>query len=441
VIGLSGLITPSLDEMVYVATQMQTRGPKLPLLIGGATTSRQHTAVKVAPAYDGAVVHVADASRVIDVMSQLLSPTQRSAFADANRHEQAELRQKYAARQDRPTLPYAKALANRLRLDLATPPPVPSFLGPRRVEVPLAELVPYIDWTFFFTAWELKGRFPAILDHPEQGAAARELYEHARTLLDQIVAREQLTARGVYGFWPAASDGEDIILFREGTGDQGPGTREELTRFPMVRQQEVIADDKPNRSLADFIAPLDSGVADYLGAFAVTAGIGADALARGFEAQHDDYHAIMAKALADRLAEAFAEHLHERVRREYWGYAADERLSGTQLIAEAYRGIRPAPGYPACPDHTEKRALFDLIEAEKNASMTLTESFAMLPASAVSGFYFSHPESCYFAVGKLGRDQVEDYARRKGMPVAEAERWLAPYLAYEPADIMTGTST
>ena len=285
VIGLSGLITPSLDEMVYVASQMQARGPKLPLLIGGATTSRQHTAVKVAPAYDGPVVHVADASRVIDVMSQLLSPTQRTGFAEATRREQAELRAKYATRQDRPTLAYAQALANRLRIDLSQPPPVPAFLGARRVEVPLAELVPYIDWTFFFAAWELKGRFPAILDHPEQGAAARELYENARTLLDQIVAREQLTARGVYGFWPAASDGDDIVVFEPGTGDQGPGTREELTRFPMLRQQEVIADDKPNRSLADFVAPIDSGVADYLGAFAVTAGIGTDALARGFEAR------------------------------------------------------------------------------------------------------------------------------------------------------------
>jgi 5-methyltetrahydrofolate--homocysteine methyltransferase len=438
IIGLSGLITPSLDEMVYVATQMQTRGPRLPLLIGGATTSRQHTAVKVAPAYDGPVVHVADASRVIDVVSQLMSPTQRPGFAVATRAEQDEVRAKYAARQDRPTLPYARALANRLRLDLSAPPPTPSFLGARRVEVPLADLVPYIDWTFFFAAWELKGRFPAILDHPEQGAAARELYDHARTLLAQIVAREQLVARGVYGFWPAASDGDDIIVYEPGLGARGSGlggdtqgSRPELTRFPMLRQQEVIADDKPNRSLADFVAPLDSGVADYLGAFAVTAGIGAEALARGFEAQHDDYHAIMSKALADRLAEAFAEYLHAQARRD-WGYGRAESLSQDDLRREAYQGIRPAFGYPACPDHTEKRRLFDLLGAEA-IGMALTESFAMTPAASVSGLYFSHPQAKYFAIQRVAADQVEAYARRKGAPVAEVERWLRPVLTYEPA--------
>jgi 5-methyltetrahydrofolate--homocysteine methyltransferase len=386
---------------------------------------------------------------VVDVVAQLLNPAQRQGFAAATKADQAVVRAKYAARQDRPTLPYARALANRLRLDLATPPPAPSFLGVRRVEVPLAELVPYIDWTFFFTAWELKGRFPAILDHPEQGAAARELYEHARTLLDQIVAREQLTARGVYGFWPAASDGDDIVVFdaghrdpfdsaqgRQGTGNPstslGAG-RTELTRFPMLRQQEVIADDKPNRSLADFVAPLDSGVADYIGAFAVTAGIGADALARGFEAQHDDYHAIMAKALADRLAEAFAEYLHAQARRD-WGYGAAEALSHDDLRREAYRGIRPAFGYPACPDHSEKRRLFDLLGAE-GIGMALTESFAMTPAASVSGLYFSHPQAKYFAIQRVAADQVEAYARRKGISVAEAETWLRPVLTYDPTPV------
>jgi 5-methyltetrahydrofolate--homocysteine methyltransferase len=430
VVGLSGLITPSLDEMVYVAGQMQALGPKVPLLIGGATTSRQHTAVKVAPAYDGPVVHVADASRVVDVMASLLNPSLRDGFAAATARDQAELREKYAARQDRPTLSIAQARANRLRLDLSTPPPTPSFLGVRRVEVPLADLVPYIDWTFFFSAWELKGRFPAILDHPEQGAAARELYDHAQALLARIVERGQLTARGVYGFWPAAADGDDIIVFDSGNSVQGTGNRQELTRFPMLRQQEVIADDKPNRSLADFVAPLDSGVADYLGAFAVTAGIGADALARGFEAEHDDYHAIMAKALADRLAEAFAEYLHAQARRD-WGYGAREALSHDDLRREAFQGIRPAFGYPACPDHSEKRRLFDLLDAEA-IGMGLTESFAMTPAASVSGLYFSHPQAKYFAIQRIGADQVADYARRKGIAVAPAEAWLRPVLAYEP---------
>jgi len=440
VIGLSGLITPSLDEMVYVAGQMQARGPRLPLLIGGATTSRQHTAVKVAPAYDGPVVHVADASRVVDVMASLLNPAARAEFAAATRRDQADLRDRHAARRDRPILAYAQARANRLRIDLSSPPPVPAFLGARRVEAPLTDLVPYIDWTFFFSAWELKGRFPAILDHPEQGAAARELYDHARALLDQIVGRQQLTARGVYGFWPAAADGDDIVVYEaglgargSGLGPDGSGRGPELTRFPMLRQQEVIADDKPNRSLADFVAPLDSGVADYVGAFAVTAGIGAEALARGFEAQHDDYHAIMAKALADRLAEAFAEYLHARARRD-WGYGAAETLSQDDLRREAYRGIRPAFGYPACPDHSEKRRLFDLLGAE-GIGMALTESFAMTPAASVSGLYFSHPQAKYFAIQRVGADQVADYARRKGISVAQAETWLRPVLAYETAPV------
>ena len=436
IVGLSGLITPSLDEMVYVAKEMQTRGPKVPLLIGGATTSRQHTAVKIAPAYDEPVVYVPDASRVVDVMNSLLGSEGRASFDAANRQEQHDLRTRHTQRQERPTLPYSRALANRLRVDVGTPPPVPAFLGARQVEVPLEALVPYIDWTFFFSAWELKGRFPAILDDPAQGAAARDLYDNAQTLLRQIVADKSFTARGVYGFWPAASDGDDIVVYRAGPGARGSGLGgdaaergPELTRFPMLRQQEVIADDKPNRSLADFVAPRDSGVADYLGAFAVTAGIGAEDVARRFEAALDDYNAIIAKALADRLAEAFAEYLHAQARRD-WGYGASEQLTPDDLAAETYRGIRPAFGYPACPDHTEKRRLFDLLGAEA-IGMALTESYAMTPAASVSGLYFSSPQARYFAIQRVGADQVADYARRKGLPTREMERWLRPVLNYE----------
>ncbi|MBP7778440.1 MAG: methionine synthase [Acidobacteria bacterium] len=444
VVGLSGLITPSLDEMAYVAREMRTRGPKVPLLIGGATTSRQHTAVKIAPAYDGPVVYVPDASRVVDAMNNLLGSEGRDRFDRANRQEQEELRVKHAQRLERPTLAYTRAVANRLRLDLSTPPPVPSFLGARQVEVPIETLVPYIDWTFFFSAWELKGRFPAILDDPAQGAAARELYEHAQALLSRVIKDQSLTARGIYGFWPAASDGDDIVVYRAGNRERGAGNGEretgnreyetggrvELTRFPMLRQQEVIADDKPNRSLADFVAPHAGGVADYIGAFAVTAGLGAEALASRYEAAHDDYSAIIAKALADRLAEALAEYLHAQARRD-WGYGADEHLSPADLAAEGYRGIRPAFGYPACPDHTEKRRLFDLLGAEA-IGMGLTESFAMTPAASVSGIYLSHPQAKYFVIQRVAADQMADYARRKGMPLREAERWLRPVLNYEP---------
>ena len=438
IIGLSGLITPSLDEMVYVAQQMQQRHLNLPLLIGGATTSRQHTAVKVAPEYQQPVVHVPDASRVVDVVSNLLSAENKSKFEAANREEQAKLREQYANRQGRPLLRYADAKKNRQRLNVDEPlPPVPAFTGPRTIDVDLAELVPYIDWTFFFAAWELKGRFPAILDDPRHGAAARDLYQHAQKLLTRIVNGKLLRARGVYGFWPANSEGDDIVLFAPGTEHlRAPGTRHQapgtmLARFPMLRQQEVIADDKPNRSLADFVAPIDSGIQDYIGAFAVTAGIGTDDLVRRFEAEHDDYSAILTKALADRLAEAFAEYLHARARRD-WGYGANEQLSNEQLIAEQYAGIRPAFGYPACPDHSEKGRLFDLLGA-RSIGMELTESFAMTPAAAVSGLYFSHPQSRYFVIQRIGQDQVEDYAKRKGISVAEVERWLRPVLAYEPA--------
>ena len=426
IIGLSGLITPSLDEMVYVAKEMQHRGMTLPLLIGGATTSRQHTAVKIAPEYKPPVVHVPDASRVVDVVSSLLGG-QRATFESANRGEQDRLREQYGDRRERPILGYNAARNNRLKLDFSNAP-VPSFTGRREVDVDLAELVPYIDWTFFFAAWELKGRFPAILDHPEIGAAARDLYDHAQKLLSRIVSGKLLRARGVYGFWPAYSENDDIVLFNAVRGG-GSSDPPDIARFPMLRQQEVIADDKPNRSLADFVAPRDAGVQDYVGAFAVTAGLGIDDLVLRFEREHDDYSAIIAKALADRFAEAFAEYLHAQARRD-WGIG--ESLSNDELLAEKFQGIRPAFGYPACPDHSEKGRLFDLLEARR-IGMELTQSYAMTPPASVSGLYFWHPQSRYFVIQRVGPDQVESYARRKGMSVAEAERWLRPVLAYEPS--------
>jgi 5-methyltetrahydrofolate--homocysteine methyltransferase len=395
------------------------------LLIGGATTSKQHTAVKIAPAYGRETVYVPDASRVVDVVSNLLNPAKRPEFDAKNRADQARLRDLYAGRGERPLLRYEDALANRARFDsMPRTMAKPEFTG-RRVlmDVPLAEIVPFIDWTFFFAAWELKGRFPAILDHPQYGPAARELYDDAQTLLRRIVDERLLTARAVYGFWPAHSDGDDIVLYTDAICST------ELMRFPMLRQQDVVSDGKPNRSLADFVAPPSIGAPDYMGAFAVTAGIGVDDLVAHFERDHDDYHAIMVKALADRLAEAFAEQLHARVRRE-WGYGRDERLTPDDLIAEKYRGIRPAYGYQACPDHSEKFRLFELLSAHE-AGISLTESAAMLPAASVSGLYFAHPDARYFSVGRIGRDQLESYARRKGTTLEEAERWLAPNLAYD----------
>jgi 5-methyltetrahydrofolate--homocysteine methyltransferase len=404
---------------------MERRGMTLPLLIGGATTSKQHTAVKIAQEYSQPVVHVLDASRAVDVVSNLLSDAQRPDFDRANRVDQERLRYQHGAVRRRPLLAWPAAKANRLRLDwrpdvIATP----AFKGALPLDdVRIEDVVPFIDWTFFFSAWELKGRFPAVLDHPQYGAAARELYEHAQELLGRIAREKLLTLRGVYGFWPANTDGEDIVLY----GESGL----ELTRFNMLRQQEEIGDGKPNRSLADFVAPLDTGVIDYLGAFAVTAGLGASDLVAVYESDHDDYHAIMVKALADRLAEAFAEYLHARARRD-WGYGAKEQLTSDDLVHERYRGIRPAFGYPACPDHSEKWKLFSLLGAER-AGISLTESCAMWPAASVSGLYFANPHAKYFNVGRLGRDQIEDYAARKGMPVTEVERWLASNLAYEPS--------
>jgi len=409
VVGLSGLITPSLDEMVIVAKEMTRRDFRIPLLIGGATTSKQHTAVRIAPAYDGTTVHVLDASRVIGVVSDLLADDRREKFERDNFALQEKLRAQHTSAR-RPLLTLDEARKKRMRLtfdDLAAPP----FVGRKVIEPSLAELREYVDWTFFFHAWELKGKYPAILDSPSHGAAARELFGHAQELLDEIIAKGWVQARGVYGFWPARADGDDIAL------DNG-------IRFPMLRQQVDHGDEKPYVSLADFVAPQ----ADHIGAFAVTAGLGVDELAGRFAAEHDDYRAIMVKALADRLAEAFAEYLHEQVRRSW--YESGPKQPNDELIAEKYRGIRPAFGYPACPDHTEKETLFSLLDA-RSIGMELTESGAMTPTAAVSGLYFAHPQSRYFMVGKIGRDQVEDYARRKGMTAAEVERWLRPNLGYD----------
>jgi 5-methyltetrahydrofolate--homocysteine methyltransferase len=407
IVGLSGLITPSLDQMVDVAHEMTRRGLTLPLLIGGATTSRQHTAVKIAPQYDQPVVHVLDASRVAAVVSDLLEPERRERLDRDNRELQERLREQHAERERKPLLPIEQARSNRQRVafdDLAAP----AFTGVRLVEPPLETLREYVDWQFFFHAWELKGKFPAILEQP----AARELYDDALELLREIESNRLLQARGVYGFWPASSEGDDVIAAE--------------TRFCFLRQQSAYGDSRPNRCLADYVAP----GGDHIGAFAVTAGIGADELAARFEAEHDDYRAIMAKALADRLAEAFAEYLHEVARREW--YESGPRLPKEQLIAEGFRGIRPAFGYPACPDHSEKGKLFDLLGADA-VGIALTETFAMTPAASVSGIYLAHPDARYFSVGRVGRDQVEDYAARKGLPLGEAEAWLRPNLAYEPA--------
>ena len=429
-IGLSGLITPSLDEMVNVAREMERRGMKLPLLIGGATTSRQHTAVKIAPAYSGQVVHVLDASRAVNVVSALMAPGGAEAFAADNRAEQERLRRIHRAKLERPLISLADARARRPLIDHEKARvPRPAFTGTRTLlDQPLLEIVNYIDWAFFFSAWELPGKFPGVLDDPQYGAAARDLFENAQSLLKQITAGKLLHGNAVYGFWPAASDGDDIVLFRN---DE---RRDELCRFSMLRQQ-LKHDAGPCRSLADFVAPMGSGIEDWVGAFAVTAGIGETELAAHFTRLLNDYDAITVKALADRLAEAFAEYLHERVRNE-WGYGKGEHFTAKELIAEPYRGIRPAFGYPACPDHSEKQKLFALLEPER-VGITLTDSFAMQPGASVSGIYLAHPEARYFNVGRVGRDQVEDYARRKGVSLAQAEKWLQPILSYEPDESPT----
>ena len=424
-IGLSGLITPSLDEMVHVAKEMERRGLDLPLLIGGATTSRQHTAVKIAPQYHESCVHVNDASRAVGVVSALLDPERKRALDAENREKQERLRYVYAGDKEHLVLPLRQAREHRLVLEeRAGDFAEPSFLGHRDVGVPIDALLPFIDWTFFFAAWELKGKFPRIFDNPKYGAQAKELHEQGLALLAKLGREKALNPRAVYGFWPAASDGDDLVLFADSQ------RRSEAARFPMLRQQKPQPQGKPQLCLADYVTPLGGPPRDYVGAFAVTSGIETEAIAARYERELDDYNAIMVKALADRLAEAFAEWLHARVRRE-WGYGAGEVLSSEDLIAERYRGIRPAFGYPACPDHTEKRRLFDLLEAER-VGISLTETYAMRPAASVSGLYFANPAARYFTLGRIGRDQVDDYAARKGWTRAEAERWLGPNLAYEP---------
>ena len=425
-IGLSGLITPSLEEMSHVAREMQRQGLQMPLMIGGATTSRAHTALKIDPHYKSPTVWVKDASRAVGVAQSLISKELREAFVAANDSDYAEIRQRHKNRGDAKRLvPLTKARGQRFDGGWDTyAPPAPRTPGLTVFDdYSLAELIEYIDWTPFFSTWELAGKYPAILKDEIVGKQASELYRDARAMLKRIVDERWLTAKGVFGLWPANSLGDDVIV------DLGDG-RSQVLHF--LRQQVDKPVDRPDFCLADFIAPQDSGKQDWIGAFAVTAGIGIDAHVARFEADHDDYNAILLKSLADRLAEAFAERLHQRVRKEFWGYDADETLDNHALIDEAYRGIRPAPGYPACPEHSEKGTIFRLLDATANADMTLTESFAMLPTAAVSGYYFSHPQSQYFVVGRVSKEQVEDYAKRKGATFAEAERWLASNLDYDP---------
>jgi 5-methyltetrahydrofolate--homocysteine methyltransferase len=425
IIGLSGLITPSLEEMSHVAREMQRQGFTLPLMIGGATTSRAHTALKIDPHYKAPTVWVKDASRAVGVAQSLISPDLRGRFVAANDADYAEIRTRHRNRGDAKRLvPLEKARGQRFDGGWdAYVPPAPKQPGLHVFDdYPLQDLVDTLDWTPFFQAWELAGRFPAILEDEVVGRQASELYRDARAMLDRIVAEKWLTAKAVLGLWPAQRIGDDVVLRHDG-GE---------TTLHFLRQQVDKPADRPDFCLADFIAPKDSGVQDWIGAFAVTAGIGIDAHVARFEAAHDDYNAILLKSLADRLAEALAERLHQRVRKEFWGYAADETLGNEALIAEEYRGIRPAPGYPACPEHSEKATLFRLLDAGGNAGMSLTESFAMLPTAAVSGYYFSHPGSQYFVVGRIGKDQVADYAKRKSVDVAQVERWLASNLDYDP---------
>ena len=428
-IGLSGLITPSLEEMTYVAAEMEREGLNIPLLIGGATTSKVHTAVKIAPNYNKSVVYVIDASRAVGVASQLVSETHRERFAAEIRAEYIAMAEKHAAQQlQKKRFAIADARANKVQLDWdAYDIPAPVKPGITRFETfDLAELVERFDWKPFFETWELHGRFPDILNDEKVGETARGLYEDAKAMLKRIVDEKWFKPCAVVGIWPANSVGDDIEVTP--APDQNEPVMLRTLRQQMFRENNK----RPNRALADYIAPKESGKTDYIGGFVVTAGPQVEEIAKKLEAQHDDYNAILVKALGDRFAEAFAERMHEKVRKELWGYAADENLPNAELIAENYRGIRPAPGYPACPEHTEKRTLWQLLDAEKNVGVRLTESCAMTPASSVSGFYFAHPEAKYFGLGKIERDQVESYAERKGMTLAEAERWLAPNLNYDP---------
>jgi 5-methyltetrahydrofolate--homocysteine methyltransferase len=425
-VGLSGLITPSLEEMAHVAAEMQRLGFTMPLLIGGATTSRTHTAVKIEPRYSGPTVWVPDASRAVGVATSLSSAEQREAYLAQVREDYVKVRELHSKKTGQKSIPLEAARANRVKVDWsATQPTKPKQLGLTSLRnYPLEKIVPFIDWGPFFQAWDLAGKYPDILQDAVVGEAARNVLREGQEMLERIVKGRWLTASAVFGLWPANSIEDDIEIYADESRERV------LMTWHNLRQQNEKPSGNPNQCLADFVAPKDSGIADYVGAFAVTAGLGIDEKLKEFVAKNDDYGAIMLKALADRLAEAFAEHLHHRVRTEFWGYAADERLSNEELIAEKYAGIRPAPGYPACPDHTEKKELFELLDAGRNADIVLTESFAMVPTAAVSGFYIGHPEARYFAVGKIERDQAADYAHRKGMDLAVVERWLAPVLNY-----------
>ena len=429
-VGLSGLITPSLDEMCHVAAEMERQEFDIPLLIGGATTSRVHTAVKISPNYlRNQAIYVTDASRAVGVVQKLMSEEDRGVYIDEVREDYVQMREAHARGQTRKRrVSIVEARDNRVGIDwTGYRPPEPTFLGTRTfLDYDLAELRPYIDWTPFFATWELKGQYPRILEDDAMGETARQLFDDAQAMLDTIVEERWLQAQAVIGFWPANAVGDDIELYADAGRDATRAT------FYTLRQQIARQRDRANTALADFVAPKETGLADFVGGFAVTAGIGEDAVSQRFEQANDDYNKILVKALADRLAEAFAERMHERVRKEFWAYATDEGFSKEELIGESYQGIRPAPGYPAQPDHTEKRTLFDLLDAEAETGVSLTESYAMWPAAAVSGLYFSHAESHYFGVGKIERDQVEDYARRKGWTVEEAERWLSPILNYDP---------
>jgi 5-methyltetrahydrofolate--homocysteine methyltransferase len=428
IVGLSGLITPSLDEMAHVAREMDRQGFEIPLLIGGATTSRAHTSVRIAPGYRGTVVHVTDASRAVGVVAQLKSASRAAAFVEENRREQERLRKEHEGRRSaRPLLSLEEARRRRTPIDWSGyEPPRPCFEGPRTVDpVTLGDLVPYIDWTPFFAAWELRGTYPRIFENPEWGERAREVYDDARKMLSQLVADGGLGARATYGFFPANAVGDDIEVYTD------PGRSGLRATLHTLRQQMDKGEGEPNQAVADFVAPRETGLPDWIGAFAVTAGLGAEELAADYERRNDDYASIMVKALADRLAEALAEWLHQRARAD-WGYGRDEDLMPEDLVRERYRGIRPAPGYPACPDHSEKAGLFDLLGGEEAVGIQLTETYAMRPAASVSGFYFAHPQSRYFSLGKVERDQVLDYHRRKGMGLRAVERWLGPHLNYEP---------
>jgi 5-methyltetrahydrofolate--homocysteine methyltransferase len=433
VIGISGLITPSLDEMVHVAKEMERRGFKIPLLIGGATTSRIHTAVKIAPGYSGVAVHVLDASRSVPVVSSLLTDDKKAKnkFVDDLNSQYQKIREDHLKKKEAKNfISIEIARQNKLKTDWAKinikKPEKPGVTVLK--DFPIETLREYIDWTPFFQTWELKGKYPSILTNEKYGNEASRVFKDANILLDEITEKKLLRANGVFGIFPANSVGDDIEIYVD---DTRKGVRRVLHS---LRSQTQKSDGLPNLALADFIAPKESGAADYIGAFAVTTGLGIEPIIKKYEEEHDDYNSIMTKAIADRLAEAFAEHLHALVRKKYWGYAGDESLNNDELIKESYRGIRPAPGYPAQPDHTEKWIIFDLLDAEKNTSITLTESLAMYPAASVSGLYFAHPESKYFNVGKIGKDQVLDYHKRKGMSLDEMERWLRPILNYDEGE-------